>query len=117
MFLLDEAEVEQEVGGLEPYVGFETGVAAQGHGPVPCGCAFGFHHPGVVRRRAQRGHRGCGVRSVGRIRQREVQGGVEQVLLFEFGGPRVRVAGVFLGEDQVEVAGLQGGECLFRFHA
>ncbi len=48
VFLLDEALVEQEVGGLEPYVGFEAGVAAQGHGPVPGGCAFGFHHPGVV---------------------------------------------------------------------
>lgn len=49
VLLLDEAEVEQEVRGLEPYVGFEAGVAAQGHGPVPCGRAFGFHHPGVAR--------------------------------------------------------------------
>jgi hypothetical protein len=46
VFLLDEAEVKQEIGGLEPYVGFEAGVAAQGHGPMPGGCAFGFHHPG-----------------------------------------------------------------------
>ncbi|MFB6676404.1 hypothetical protein ACFCWG_29075 [Streptomyces sp. NPDC056390] len=27
--LLDEAEVEQEVGGLEPYVGFEAGIGTR----------------------------------------------------------------------------------------
>jgi hypothetical protein len=37
VLLLDEAQVEQQVGGLEPNVGIEAGVAAQGRGPVPCG--------------------------------------------------------------------------------
>ncbi|KUL52917.1 hypothetical protein ADL30_21485 [Streptomyces sp. NRRL S-1521] len=120
MRLLDEAQVEQEVGGLEPHVGFESRVAAQGHGPVPRGRALGFHHPGVVRQRAQRRHRVVGVRSAGRSprceRQREAQVVVEQVRLFEFGGPRVRAAGVLLGEHQVEIAGLQRGGGVLRFH-
>ncbi len=41
--LLDEALVEQKVGGLEAHIGFEAGVAAQGHGPLPGEGAFGLH--------------------------------------------------------------------------
>ncbi len=48
VFLLDQASVEQEVGGLEPYVRVEAGVAAEGHGPVPGGGALGFQRPGTV---------------------------------------------------------------------
>lgn len=44
-----------------------------------------------------------------------MQGVAEQVLLFEFGGARVGVAGVLLGEDQVEVSGLQRGKRRFGF--
>lgn len=46
--LLHQAEVEQEVGGLEPYVRFETGLAAEGHRPVARGGALGLHHPGAA---------------------------------------------------------------------
>jgi hypothetical protein len=56
------------------------------------------------------------VRIVRGLRQCEVEGVVEQVFLFEFGRPRVGVAGVCLGEDEVEVAGLQGGQGPFRLH-
>jgi hypothetical protein len=35
-----QAQVQDQVGGLEPYVGFEAGGAAEGRGPVPAGSAL-----------------------------------------------------------------------------
>ncbi len=44
-----------------------------------------------------------------------MEGVVEQILRFESGRARGGVARVLLGEDQVEVAGLEGRERLLRF--
>ena len=53
-------------------------------------------------------------RADGQVR-RQVHGVVEQILLFQLGGPGVGVVRVLLGDDQVEVAGLQRGKGRFRF--
>ncbi|GAA3372803.1 hypothetical protein GCM10020367_29800 [Streptomyces sannanensis] len=111
MALFHEAQMQEEVGGFEPYVGFEPRVAAEGHRPVPGGRALGFHDPGAP---GQRTERGQGALRVGRLGQGETQRVVAQLLLLQTVRPRVGIARVLLGDDQVEVAGEQPGEGRLR---
>jgi hypothetical protein len=97
-------------------VGVEAGIAAQRHGPVPGGCAFRFHRPGwsESERSAAIGPSACpSSGGFGSVRRRAKP---SRYSPFDVGGPRVWVAGVLLGDDQVEVAGLQGKQAPLRLH-
>ncbi|WUE04301.1 hypothetical protein OHA25_44450 [Nonomuraea sp. NBC_00507] len=115
MTLFDEAELEQQVGGLEPHVGFEAGDAAQGHAPAAGSRALGLHGPRPIRERAQR-RRGALPLLRHLFGQGKVKGVVEQVFQLDDRRPGVGTARVLLGNDQVEFARLEGGQGCFRRH-